>query len=272
MLSNGRPVLTLTLHLSHHHGNWRIVQILVLLTFVVLVCCTVGISAMTSKLKWCTCWSSVLKNCRTRHGAFIARSWWRWHTQHRSLWRPDLVTTSPWCLGCILPWAQTCRLCRSHCLRRLMQQLPSQWRVMGLSARAVLRLLLQHSYQIVFQKSLHVSFCRILHLIPTSGQHTLWINSCVDWRSIASAWVASHHATVLKQLLLRLSVSCQPLLSRSHARGCLPNSLTSDNSGTLNFWPLVIGLFRFSDLWTSLFRLKEHIVEDDATLVRAGTL
>ena len=66
----------------------------------------------------------------------------------------------------------------------------------------------------------------------------------------------------------RLSVSCQPLLSRSNARGCLQNALRSDNSATLNFRPLVIGLFRFSDLWTSLFRLKEHIVEDDATLLR----
>ena len=40
-----------------------------------------------------TCWSTVLKNCRTRKGDFIVWSWWRWHTQHCSLWRPDLVAS-----------------------------------------------------------------------------------------------------------------------------------------------------------------------------------
>ena len=33
-----------------------------------------------------------LKNFPTEPSAFIARSWWRWHTQQRILWRPDLVT------------------------------------------------------------------------------------------------------------------------------------------------------------------------------------
>ena len=49
--------------------------------------------AMTSTLKLYTCWSAVLKNCRTEAGAVIARSWWRWHTKQRTLWRPDLVTS-----------------------------------------------------------------------------------------------------------------------------------------------------------------------------------
>ena len=35
------------------------------------------------------------ENCRTREGALIACSWRRWHTQHRSLWRLDLVTSCP---------------------------------------------------------------------------------------------------------------------------------------------------------------------------------
>ena len=53
-----------------------------------------------------SCWSTVPKNSRTAAGEFIAHLWWRWHTQHLSVDRPDLVTS---CLFLVsltrsLPW------------------------------------------------------------------------------------------------------------------------------------------------------------------------
>ena len=48
--------------------------------------------AMTSTLKLYTYWRTFAKKIRTEPDAFIARTWWTWHTQQRILWRPDLVT------------------------------------------------------------------------------------------------------------------------------------------------------------------------------------
>ena len=68
----------------------------------------------------------------------------------------------------------------------------------------------------------------------------------------------SHQATPF-----HLLVSCQPLPSRSHERSCFQNSLRSDSRGssvTLNFSFGETGLYMFSALRNSLFRLKEPML------------
>ena len=64
-------------------------------------------AAMTSFLRRHTCWSTVPKNSRTAASEFVAHLWWRLHTQHLSLDRPDLVTS---CLFFAVINATRCRL------------------------------------------------------------------------------------------------------------------------------------------------------------------
>ena len=232
---------------------------MVLLLSVVFVCCRIGISSNT-------CWSTVLKNCRTAAGAVIVCLWWRWHTQHRNLWRPDLVTSSFF----FLPQAQ-CRpqWHRGWYLQWPVQQTPGHYKANQLFALANLWLLFLHFNQIWLQRSLHVYFCRLLHLIPTGGEHTLWnrfqrglTNHCFCLSGIPPGH--SPQATPL-----RLSVSCPLLPSGSHAHFCSPKFLEK--------WHIcnIVLLFSVKEVCSGCLvsgihssGWGTHVVEKNAALVR----
>ena len=64
-----------------------------------------------------------------------------------------------------------------------------------------------------------------LHMIPTRDEHTLWclfLRGLTDHRFCLSGIPQSHSP---QATALRLSTSCQPLLSESHARNCFTRIL-----------------------------------------------
>ena len=153
--------LNFTLHLSQHLGNWRIVQILVRLPSEIFIYCR----TMTSTLTVVHFLKCRFEDFPNRSSAVIACSWWRWHTQQRNFWRPDLVTN---CLSLVFRMHFA-----GHCLQRLMQQIPTEERI-----SCPLTRISEWSFRLFCntspQRSLHVSPCLLLHLIPTKVEHILW--------------------------------------------------------------------------------------------------
>ena len=127
---------------------------------------------MTSTLELYTYWRTFLKNFRTEPDAFIARSWWTWHTQQRILWRPDLVTN---CLSLLSRWqsAVDTKLPLVSLPSWPRPQIPDCWKVYQLLAHANLWVILTPFCQTSPRKSLHVNLCPLRHTIPTEVDHIL---------------------------------------------------------------------------------------------------
>ena len=225
LLSNGCPVLTsrcISLSMTATEESYRYWSSCFLYY---LYAAASASPAMTSTLKWHTCWSTVLKSCRTAAGDFIAQLWWRWHTQHLNLGRRDL-NTSCFCLVSLMHLALGLK--ESSVVPR---SLPSTANERGSKcqraaqpiARAILWLFFLSFCQTWPQRLLHVHFCH--HLIPIKGEYILrsqflrgLTGHCFCSNDIPLSH--SHQATPF-----HLLISCQPLPSISHAHSCFPRIL-----------------------------------------------
>ena len=173
-----------------------IVQILVLLTFVVRVWCSVGVSRNDI-------------NFKVRH-----------MLKHRfeKILEQKQVTSTHTCGGDGDPqWY------RGRCLPQLTQQAPRCQRAAQPIAHATMWWLFLSFCQSLPQRSQHVHFCH--HLIPMKGEHILrnqFLRGLTDHCFCLSGITPSHsHQSTPFHLL----VSCQPLPSRSHARSCFTRIL-----------------------------------------------
>ena len=106
---------------------------------------------------------------------------------------------------------------QGHCLLRLMRQTPNHWKAYQLSAHANQRMILPPFCQTSPPRSLHVSPCLLLHLIP-AGVEFFRVTSWMDWQIIPSFLSGTPPSRSPPATALRLSLDCQPRLSWSHAR------------------------------------------------------
>ena len=171
---------------------------------------------MTSTLKWHTCWSTVPKNSRTAASELIAHLWWRWHTQHLCLDRPDLVTSCLFLVSLmqLAVGSKQSQMYRGRCLPQLAQKAPSRQRVVQPNARAMLQLLYSSFSQTWPQR---FAACPVLLSTSDSHKKVEYLLMHQFWRGLTDH---CHEATPL-----RLLVGCQPLPSRSHARSCFSRIL-----------------------------------------------
>ena len=105
---------------------------------------------------------------------------------------------------------------------------------------------------------------------PQESNISCGINSCVDWQIIASAWVASHQSHSPQATFLRLSISCQPSLSETHARSSFPRILwvvTNWRHWTFHLWQKACSGSLVSGTHSSSWK-KPFFFEENAALVR----
>ena len=184
-------------------------------------------AAMTSTLKWCTCWRTVLKNSRTVASVVIACFWWRWHTQHRSLWRPDLVTS---CLSLVswrhfdlgtIPSSVTSELVHSMANATDSRSL---WSVSAVRSRE--SLMAPSDFLPNFTSQIAACVFRSSFSLDSHKKRTyLWNQSEHGLTAHCSCLYGIPPSHVPHALLLGLSVSCPLLPSGSHAHSCCPKTL-----------------------------------------------
>ena len=167
-----------------------------------------------------------------------ACSWWRWHTQYRSLWRPDLVTSCLFLVSWIhlavgtkiilsdaevAAFISKCNGLQIH--KECVSCSPSR----------------MCDYSFSFLTTSHLKHRCIGKLIffsesfPDKMNITCGISSCMDWQVVTSVWMASHQAIVLKQLpcVCRQTVS---LCRQDDMRIVVsPKFVSSDTSAALKF-------------------------------------
>ena len=175
---------------------------------------------------------------------------------HNNVFFEDMIWSPvafPWCFEYNSLHIQNCPL--GQCLQRPTQQIPNHWKACQLSAHTNQWMILPPFCQIWPQRSLHVSHC-LLHLIPTRVVHILWsqflhglTDDCLffEWHPTKPLSSSNCFASVvgLSGCHYHMRAVTSPrILGRN------------DKSVILDFSPLAIGLFRFSGLRKSLFRLK----------------
>ena len=154
------------------------------------------------------------KVCRTRWGALIACSWWRWHIQHRNLWRSDLVTSSLF----FVSWIHLAEGAKVSSV--MLRSLPSM--INATVPRLEKSCLLAKNLRVLFlisdqfspQKSLHRKTHLLLRLVPKESEHNLW-NQFLHGLTGHCFWLngipPSHR---FQATALCLSANCPPLTSR----------------------------------------------------------
>ena len=139
-----------------------------------------------------------------------------------------------------------------------MQQFQGQREAYQLFSRANLRMLFLVSDQFLPQKSTHRKTQLLFRLIPKESEHNLWSQFfawtdrswlLAEWHPTKPSSSSNCHVSVGKLSASDVKITWAMLF--------LQNSLSNDSSAILIVSPLVKGLFRFSGLKNSLFRLKE---------------
>ena len=247
-------------------------KFLVLLSLLVPVCCRSGISSnninpVVSYLLEYFC----EKKCRTRWGALSACSWWRWHTQHRSLWRFDLVTS---CLF-LVSWIHLAVGTQLSSI--MLKSLPSMTNatvprseksvsaVFSLKSASALS-----GFWPIYTSKITAKENSFAHPIDAQRRRTLTcgVNFCMDWQVMASGWVASHQAIVFKQLPCVCRQPVRLWRQDNMSMAVLPKFLSNDKLSDINCFTLGCRLIQV--LWLPEFALPiegTQIVEEDAALL-----
>ena len=179
---------------------------------------------------------------------FIACSWWRWHTQHRGLWRLDLVTN---CLF-LVSWIHLAVGTKLSSV--MLKSLPSMADATVPTSEKSKSAVHSRESEIAPSKILHNFILKITtwesslsSSIPKEDEHNLWNQFLYG---LTSRYFCSSGITLSRNskiFVLHLVVDSQPLPSWWHEHNCFSkNSVTSDNSATLNFSHLTNRVFSSS--------------------------
>ena len=158
-------------------------------------------------------WVPLRKTVEHHIVLFIACSWWRWHTQHRSLWRLDLVTS---CLF-LVSWIHLAVGTKLSTV--MLKSLPSMANAtVPMSEKSISAVRSRESeiapsnfLQNLILKTLHKKAHCLLQLIPKEGEHNLWNQFLYGLTSRYFCSSGIPPSRNPKKNVLHLLVGCQPL-------------------------------------------------------------